>query len=204
MSINIRNVKISEYSSYINKYKAELNKDKNIPQEIKDNFMLICSICAYYVTPIISFDDLLQTAIISSLRALKSFSVNKGKLSTFLFKCVKNDIIRYLNENGSKTGNKVYIIKQDSFLNCSSLDSNLEIKDENNAFEIEYKKQDDKYKITELLKYLNKKQKYIIREHYLKGREMKEIAEELGNSRQAIQQLKDKALLILKNKTKQK
>ena len=54
------------------------------------------------------FDDLLQIAMMSMLKAHRKFDPERGKFSTFATYCMRNDLIKFVNKQNKLKENKNY------------------------------------------------------------------------------------------------
>jgi RNA polymerase sigma factor for flagellar operon FliA len=73
----------------------------NEDQVIKENYGLAVSLSLAFHKPGSGYevDDLIQTALISMLKAHRKFNSDKSVFSTFATHCIKNDLIKFLKKN---------------------------------------------------------------------------------------------------------
>ena len=75
-----------------------MNKTEN--DILTENHGLAASLVRgfYRDHPLYDFDDLLQVALMSMLKAYRKFDPERGKFSTFATYCMRNDLIKFINK----------------------------------------------------------------------------------------------------------
>jgi len=46
----------------------------------------------------LEWEDLLQEAYVAYLEAIQTYDPNKGKATTYIYRCVKNHLLQYINK----------------------------------------------------------------------------------------------------------
>lgn len=59
----------------------------------------------------LSFDDLYQEGIIAYLEALKTYDKDKGRISTYMWACISNQLKNYVKEENKHRDNTVSIVE---------------------------------------------------------------------------------------------
>ncbi len=180
----------------------ELAKEKLI----KHNLRLVAHISKKYKNSNIDTDDLISIGSIGLMKAIKTFTYEKGNsFSTYASRCIENEILMTFRSD-KKNASAVYlddVISVDKDGNNLSLyeilNSDEKCVDEQVENRIIYKQ------IEEIIStYLSDREKEIIVKRYgLYGTLPKtqiELANELNISRSYISRLEKKALSIIKNK----
>ncbi len=172
---------------------------------IEHNLRLVAHIVKKYSSGAGDTDDLLSIGTIGLIKGINAYSLSKKtKLSTFLAKCIQNEILMYfrsgkklnceisLNEvlSGDSEGNELTIediISDEEESVINEVSKNLQIK-------LLYDKISD---------VLTSREKYIIINRYgLYGnreRTQNEVADKLGISRSYVSRIEKKAITKLKN-----
>lgn len=190
--------------------KSYFLKMKNGDQEaeeilIKHNLRLVAHISKKYKNSNIETDDLISIGSIGLMKAIKTFSYEKGNsFSTYASRCIENEILMTFRSD-KKNVSAVYlddVISVDKDGNNLSLYEILKDTEPSVSSKVENK---ILYKKIEeiLLRKLNKREQEIIIKRYgLFGNYPKtqiELAEELNISRSYISRLEKKALKIIKS-----
>lgn len=191
-----------EEKEYFNKMK---NGDSDAEEIlIKHNLRLVAHIAKKYKGSNIDTDDLISIGSIGLMKAIKTFTYDKGNsFSTYASKCIENEILMTFRSD-KKNVNAVYlddIISVDKDGNNLSLyeilkdnEPSVDTKVEN---KILYKKIENV-----LLSKLNEREQEIIIKRYglfeTSPKTQIELAEELNISRSYISRLEKKALKIIK------
>ena len=173
---------------------------------IKHNLRLVAHITKKYKNSNIEQDDLISIGSIGLMKAIKTFSYEKGNsFSTYASRCIENEILMTFRSD-KKNVQSVYledIISIDKDGNNLSLYEILDDKSDPIDNQVENKLIYNKvYKI--IKKELNDREQEILTKRFgLNGNIPKtqiEIAEELNISRSYISRLEKKALKIIKSK----
>lgn len=187
-----------EEKLYVKKMQEGDMDAKNIL--IEHNLRLVAHVCKKYNNTNIDQDDLISIGSIGLIKGINSYNPEKSiKLSTYISKCIDNEILMYLRSN-KKTNSEVYLedpIGKDKDDNTVSLGEVLE----NNEKPIE-EEVDLKMKISKLYekikKVLKNRERTIIELRFgLNGKEpktQKEIAKDLGISRSYVSRIETKAI----------
>lgn len=173
---------------------------------IKHNLRLVAHIAKKYKNSNIEIEDLISIGSIGLMKAIKTFSYEKGNsFSTYASRCIENEILMTFRAD-KKNANSVYledVISVDKDGNNLSLyeilNDNAESVDTQVENKILYKK------IEKIIQNnLSAREKEIIIKRYgLLGELPKtqiELADELNISRSYISRLEKKALEIIRNK----
>ena len=191
-----------EEKEYFNKMKNGDSYAEEIL--IKHNLRLVAHIAKKYKGSNIDTDDLISIGSIGLMKAIKTFTYDKGNsFSTYASKCIENEILMTFRSD-KKNVNAVYlddIISVDKDGNNLSLyeilkdnEPSVDTKVEN---KILYKKIENV-----LLSKLNEREQEIIIKRYglfeTSPKTQIELAEELNISRSYISRLEKKALKIIK------
>lgn len=75
--------------------------NKTEDQVVEENYGLAMSMARkfYRKTPTFAFEDLLQVALMSMLKAHRKYNSGKSAFSTFATYCIRNDLIKFVNKN---------------------------------------------------------------------------------------------------------
>ena len=192
-----------EEKDYFTKMK---NGDKKAEEIlVKHNLRLVAHIAKKYKNSNIEIEDLISIGSIGLMKAIKTFSYEKGNsFSTYASRCIENEILMTFRAD-KKNANSVYledVISIDKDGNNLSLyeilNDNAESVDTQVENKILYKKIE-----TVINTHLSAREKDIIIKRYgLFGKTPKtqiELAEELNISRSYISRLEKKALEIIRN-----
>jgi len=75
-----------------------LNKEEDVIEENKG--MAIDLVNRFYnKSPMYDFEDLLQVALMSMVKAHRAYETDKSLFSTFATVCMRNDLIKFINKN---------------------------------------------------------------------------------------------------------
>lgn len=171
---------------------------------IEHNLRLVAHIAKRYASAEQDMDDLISIGIIGLIKAIDSFSGEKGyKISTYASKCVENEILMHIRAT-KKTKAEVSmntIIGTDKDGNDMELMDTLD-SESKDAIDTIY----NKVMSEQVIKYINtklpKREKYIMSSRYgLNGYDPKtqqQIADELGISRSYISRIEKKVQNKLK------
>lgn len=173
---------------------------------IKHNLRLVAHIAKKYKNSEIEQDDLISIGTIGLMKAIKTFTYEKGNsFSTYAARCIDNEILMTFRSD-KKNASAVYledVISVDKDGNNLSLYEILNSDDDSVDLQVEnkviFKKIEDI-----INENLSKREKEIIVKRYgLYGTVPKtqiELASELNISRSYISRLEKKALSLIKNK----
>ena len=167
---------------------------------IERNLRLVVHVCKKYANTNIDQDDLLSIGTIGLIKGVNSFKPEKGsKLSTYVSKCVDNEILMMLRSN-KKLNAEVHLnepIGKDKDDNVITLEEILENDDKclDDVIDTKFKIKKMYNKIKEVLK---DREKTIIELRFgLKGEKpktQKEIAKMMGISRSYVSRIETKAI----------
>ncbi len=189
--------------------KEYFNKMKNGDTEaeeilIKHNLRLVAHIAKKYKGSNIDTDDLISIGSIGLMKAIKTFTYDKGNsFSTYASRCIENEILMTFRSD-KKNVNAVYlddIISVDKDGNNLSLYEILKDNEPSVDTKVENKILYKKIEKILLSKLNEREQEIIIKRYGLFGTTPKtqiELAEELNISRSYISRLEKKALKIIK------
>jgi len=175
---------------------------------IKHNLRLVAHIAKKYKNSNIEMEDLISIGSIGLMKAIKTFSYEKGNsFSTYASRCIDNEILMTFRST-KKEAISVYledVISVDKDGNNLSLYEIL--KDNSDSVDIQVEHKILYKKIEKIIfEKLSKREKDIIISRYgLCGKNQKtqiELASELNLSRSYISRLEKKALTIIKNNLK--
>lgn len=191
-----------EEKEYFNKMK---NGDSNAEEIlIKHNLRLVAHIAKKYKGSNIDTDDLISIGSIGLMKAIKTFTYDKGNsFSTYASRCIENEILMTFRSD-KKNVNAVYlddIISVDKDGNNLSLYEILKDNEPSVDTKVENKILYKKIENILLSKLNGREQEIIIKRYGLFGISPKtqiELAEELNISRSYISRLEKKALKIIK------
>lgn len=191
-----------EEKEYFNKMK---NGDSNAEEIlIKHNLRLVAHIAKKYKGSNIDTDDLISIGSIGLMKAIKTFTYDKGNsFSTYASRCIENEILMTFRSD-KKNVNAVYlddIISVDKDGNNLSLYEILKDNEPSVDTKVENKILYKKIENILLSKLNEREQEIIIKRYGLFGTSPKtqiELAEELNISRSYISRLEKKALKIIK------
>ena len=188
----------TEEKMYVQKMQAGDEEAKNIL--IEHNLRLVAHVCKKYNNTNVDQDDLISIGSIGLIKGINSYNPEKSiKLSTYISKCIDNEILMYLRSN-KKTNSEVYLedpIGKDKDDNTVRLGEVLENNDKPIEEEVDLKMKISKLyeKIKKVLK--NRERTIIELRFGLNGKEpktQKEIAENLGISRSYVSRIETKAI----------
>ena len=172
---------------------------------IKHNLRLVAHISKKYKNSNIDMDDLISIGSIGLMKAIKTFSYEKGNsFSTYASRCIENEILMTFRSD-KKNASAVYL---DDIISVDKDGNNLSlfeiIKDNSVCIESQVENSILYKKIEKLIqtKLSPRERDIIIRRYGLCGFTPKtqiELAEELGISRSYISRLEKKALQVLRH-----
>lgn len=191
-----------EEERYIKRYMDGDKEARDIL--ITRNLRLVAYIVKKYTSTNVEQDDLISIGTIGLIKGLEKYNNDKGtKLSTYISRCIENEILMYLRSN-KKTKNETSInnvIGQDKEGNELSYINILEYEQKDIEHEIDLKENVKKL-YEKLQTVLKDREKYIIELRFgLNGKKEKtqnEIGKELGISRSYVSRIETKALSKLK------
>ena len=187
-----------EEKIYVKKMQEGDMDAKNIL--IEHNLRLVAHVCKKYNNTNIDQDDLISIGSIGLIKGINSYNPEKSiKLSTYISKCIDNEILMYLRSN-KKTNSEVYLedpIGKDKDDNTVRLGEVLENNDKPIEEEVDLKMKISKLyeKIKKVLK--NRERTIIELRFGLNGKEpktQKEIAKDMGISRSYVSRIETKAI----------
>ena len=187
-----------EEKMYVEKMREGDQDAKNIL--IEHNLRLVAHVCKKYNNTNIDQDDLISIGSIGLIKGINSYNPEKSiKLSTYISKCIDNEILMYLRSN-KKTNSEVYLedpIGKDKDDNTVRLGEVLENNDKPIEEEVDLKMKINKLyeKIKRVLK--NRERTIIELRFGLNGKEpktQKEIAKDMGISRSYVSRIETKAI----------
>ena len=187
-----------EEKMYVEKMREGDQDAKNIL--IEHNLRLVAHVCKKYNNTNIDPDDLISIGSIGLIKGINSYNPEKSiKLSTYISKCIDNEILMYLRSN-KKTNSEVYLedpIGKDKDDNTVRLGEVLENNDKPIEEEVDLKMKINKLyeKIKKVLK--NRERTIIELRFGLNGKEpktQKEIAKDMGISRSYVSRIETKAI----------
>ena len=189
---------VEEEKVYVQKMQNGDEEAKNIL--IEHNLRLVAHVCKKYNNTNIDQDDLISIGSIGLIKGINSYNPEKSiKLSTYISKCIDNEILMYLRSN-KKTSSEVYLedpIGKDKDDNTVRLGEVLENNDKPIEEEVDLKMKISKLyeKIKKVLK--NRGRTIIELRFGLNGKEpktQKEIAKDMGISRSYVSRIETKAI----------
>ena len=187
-----------EEKIYVKKMQEGDIEAKNIL--IEHNLRLVAHVCKKYNNTNIDQDDLISIGSIGLIKGINSYNPEKSiKLSTYISKCIDNEILMYLRSN-KKTNSEVYLedpIGKDKDDNTVRLGEVLENNDKPIEEEVDLKMKINKL-YEKIKKVLKNRERMIIELRFgLNGKEpktQKEIAKDLGISRSYVSRIETKAI----------
>ena len=187
-----------EEKMYVEKMREGDQDAKNIL--IEHNLRLVAHVCKKYNNTNIDQDDLISIGSIGLIKGINSYNPEKSiKLSTYISKCIDNEILMYLRSN-KKTNSEVYLedpIGKDKDDNTVRLGEVLENNDKPIEEEVDLKMKINKL-YEKIKKVLKKRERTIIELRFgLNGKEpktQKEIAKDMGISRSYVSRIETKAI----------
>ena len=188
----------TEEKMYVQKMQAGDEEAKNIL--IEHNLRLVAHVCKKYNNTNVDQDDLISIGSIGLIKGINSYNPEKSiKLSTYISKCIDNEILMYLRSN-KKTNSEAYLedpIGKDKDDNTVRLGEVLENNDKPIEEEVDLKMKISKLyeKIKKVLK--NRERTIIELRFGLNGKEpktQKEIAKDMGISRSYVSRIETKAI----------
>ena len=192
---------------YVKKMQDGDAEAKNIL--IEHNLRLVAHVCKKYNNTNIDQDDLISIGSIGLIKGINSYNPEKSiKLSTYISKCIDNEILMYLRSN-KKLSQEVYLedpIGKDKDDNTVKLGEVLENNDKPIEEEVDLKMKISKL-YEKIKKILRNRERTIIELRFgLNGKEpktQKEIAKELGISRSYVSRIETKAISKLAREIKE-
>lgn len=171
---------------------------------IEHNLRLVAHIAKRYASSEQDMDDLISIGIIGLIKAIDSFSGEKGyKISTYASKCVENEILMHIRATKKIKAE----VSMNTIIGTDKDGNDMELMDtldseSKDAIDTIY----NKVMSEQVIKYINtklpKREKYIMSSRYgLNGYEPKtqqQIADELGISRSYISRIEKKVQNKLK------
>ena len=175
-------------------------EEKIYVKKMQEGDRLVAHVCKKYNNTNIDQDDLISIGSIGLIKGINSYNPEKSiKLSTYISKCIDNEILMYLRSN-KKTNSEVYLedpIGKDKDNNTVRLGEVLENNDKPIEEEVDLKMKISKLyeKIKKVLK--NRERTIIELRFGLNGKEpktQKEIAKDMGISRSYVSRIETKAI----------
>ncbi len=171
---------------------------------IKHNLRLVAHIAKKYKNSNIDIDDLISIGSIGLMKAIKTFSYERGNsFSTYASRCIENEILMTFRSD-KKNASAVYL---DEVISVDKDGNNLSLYEilNDNAVSVDIQVENKIMykKIEEIIdNKLSEREREIIKKRYgLKGeipRTQNELADELNISRSYISRLEKKAIEIIK------
>ena len=181
------------------------NGDKTAEEKlVKHNLRLVAHITKKYKNSNIENDDLISIGSIGLMKAIKTFTYEKGNsFSTYASRCIENEILMTFRSD-KKNANSVYlddVISIDKDGNNLSLYEILQDTSTNVDKEVENKIIYKKVESIILNKLSQREKDILVRRYGLMGhlpKTQNELADELKISRSYISRLEKKAINIIK------
>ncbi len=172
---------------------------------IRHNLRLVAHISKKFRNSSIDQDDLISIGSIGLMKAIKTFTYEKGNsFSTYASRCIENEILMTFRSD-KKNVQAVYL---DEIISVDKDGNNLSLyevlKDDSRAVDEEVENKIIYKKIEKIINsHLNSREQEIIKKRYgLCGYDMKtqiELAAELNISRSYISRLEKKAINLIRN-----
>lgn len=150
-------------------------------ERFKQNIKIAYKIAWKYRNTGIEFDDLKQICLLGLWKAILTYKIEKGTISTYAYSVIKNEINIYIRKNKKYFKDKHFEeeIKEGITLGDA-------IKDSTNEIEEVEKRIDIKASMNSLQKANMKKKEKQVMEFYLKGYIQPKIAKKVGLSQPSI------------------
>lgn len=175
---------------------------------IRHNLRLVAHIAKKFKSSSIDIDDLISIGSIGLMKAIKTFSYEKGNsFSTYASRCIENEILMTFRSD-KKNAQAVYL---DEIISVDKDGNNLSLyeilKDDSKAVDEQVESKIIYKKIEKIIEnMLSGREQEIIKKRYgLCGLQQKtqiELAEELNISRSYISRLEKKAIVMIRNELK--
>lgn len=175
---------------------------------IRHNLRLVAHIAKKFKSSSVDIDDLISIGSIGLMKAIKTFSYEKGNsFSTYASRCIENEILMTFRSD-KKNAQAVYL---DEIISVDKDGNNLSLyeilKDDSKAIDEQVENKIIYKKIEKIIdSQLNSREQEIIKKRYgLCGLQQKtqiELAEELNISRSYISRLEKKAIILIRNELK--
>lgn len=144
-------------------------------------------------------DDYIDICYIGYVKALKNYDSSKSKATTYIYKCIENELLQYLRKENAKKRQREeaslnYIYDEYGHDLEDLIDSGIDI--ENDFIE---KEQNNR--LCETIKKLSKMEQYIIKYSFglnCDEKTQSEMAKHLGIRQGQVSRLKEKILIKLK------
>ena len=144
-------------------------------------------------------EDYIDVCYIGYAKALKKYDSSKSKPTTYIYKCIENELLQYLRKENAKKRQREetsldYVYDEKGHDLEDLIDSGIDI--ENDFIE---KEQNNR--LCEAIKKLSKKEQYIIKYSFglnCDEKTQSEMAEYLGIGQTQVSRLKDKILIKLR------
>lgn len=189
---------LDEEKMYVKKMNEGDMEARNIL--IEHNLRLVAHVCKKYSNTNVDQDDLISIGSIGLIKGIKSYDSKKAiKLSTYISKCIDNEILMYLRSS-KKLSSEVYLddpIGKDKDDNTVTLQEVLENDERPIDEEVDLKMKISRLyeKVKEVLK--NRERTIIELRFGLNGNEpktQKEIAKDMGISRSYVSRIETRAI----------
>ena len=173
------------------------NLKDNSKEQIIKNYNKIIGFVLKNMNLLHKSDELFDVGMVGFVRGINTYDETKNiKYSTYLYECIKNEILRYLeHEKNNKTISLNTIIGEDTEL--LDMIPSYELYDENLYLD------EILYVINRRLSFLNERDEIVFKHLYgldgYKKLETIEIAKKFGTSKQNIQRIKEKVIRILRH-----
>ncbi len=161
---------------------------------IRANMRLVISVVKKYVTPQISFDDLLSEGAFALMHAVDKFDFDRGfRFSTYAYRAIARSCYRIINQR-QKESTRLAIVGDESMFEGAE-DTRSSSLDEHTWSRL-------RGLLMKLLHRLDRRDQMIIRCRYALGvhrkvRSFQRIADKLGLSKERVRQLEQRAVLKL-------
>ena len=175
---------------------------------IRHNLRLVAHIAKKFKNSSVDIDDLISIGSIGLMKAIKTFSYEKGNsFSTYASRCIENEILMTFRSD-KKNAQAIYL---DEIISVDKDGNNLSLyeilKDDSKAVDEQVENKIIYKKIEKIIENkLNSREQEIIKKRYgLCGFYQKtqiELADELNISRSYISRLEKKAIILIRNELK--
>ena len=187
-----------EEKLYVEKMNNGEIEAKNIL--IEHNLRLVAHVCKKYANTNVDQDDLISIGSIGLIKGINSYDSKKSiKLSTYISKCIENEILMYLRSS-KKLNSEVFLeepIGKDKDDNTVTLQEVLENDERPIDEEVDLKMKISKL-YEKVKKILRSRERTIIELRFgLNGKEpktQKEIAKDMGISRSYVSRIETRAI----------
>lgn len=163
---------------------------------VRSNMRLVMSVVKKFVTPQLSFDEMLSDGIFSLMQAIEKFDYDRGfRFSTYAYRAIARNAFRRINDYQ----------KENARFASTAEDAVFDVQDERESSSVKDQAGEHlRGLLPQMMDRLDRRERFIIRSRYALGahrrvRTFQFLADKLGVSKERVRQLCQRALTKLQN-----